>query len=164
MRLSFDRLDNVDFPRHGELFTLEWDAQRATLGADRNTLVFWTTAGSALSAAPGVQSYFPLGGFLNLSGVNAEVLSGPHFGVTRLVYLRKIGSGADGVFDVPTYVGLSAEAGNVWQRRGDAGFASARKDGAAFIGLETLFRPVYVGTGYDQAGTMSYYLFLGRTF
>ena len=26
VRLSFDRLDSVDFPRHGELFTLEWDA------------------------------------------------------------------------------------------------------------------------------------------
>lgn len=181
VRFSFDRLDSVDFPRHGELFTLEWDAQRAALGADRNadtakldwllarsrdrnTLVFWTTAGSALSAAPGVQNYFPLGGFLNLSGVNAEALSGPHFGIARLVYLRKIGSGADGLFDVPTYVGLSAEAGNVWQRRGDAGFASARKDGAAFLGLETPFGPVYFGTGYDQTGTMSYYLFLGRTF
>ncbi len=180
-RVSFDRLDNVAFPRHGELFTLEWDAQRTALGADRNadtaqldwlvarsrernTLVFWTSAGSALSAAPGVQNYFPLGGFLNLSGVNASALGGPHFGIARLVYLRKIGSGADGLFDVPTYVGLAAEAGNVWQRRGDASLSSARKDGAAFVGLETLFGPVYIGTGYDQTGTMSYYLFLGRTF
>ncbi len=181
VRQSFDRLDSVDFPRHGELFTLEWDAQRTALGADRNadsaqldwlfarsiernTLVFWTSAGSALSAAPGVQNYFPLGGFLNLSGVNAAALSGPHFAIARLIYLRKIGSGADGLFDVPTYLGLSAEAGNVWQRRGDASFASARKDGAAFVGLGTPFGPLFVGTGYDQSGTMSYYLYLGRTF
>jgi NTE family protein len=75
-----DRRDSVAFPRHGERFTLEWDAQRNTLGADidiaqldwliarsrgRNTLVIWTTAGSALTAAPGMQNCFPLGGFLN---------------------------------------------------------------------------------------------------
>ena len=172
VRLSFDRLDSVDFPRHGELMVLEWDAQRASLGADRdadtakadwllarsrgrNTLAFWTSAGTALSAAPGVQNYFPLGGFLNLSGVTAAALSGPHFAIARLVYLRKIGSGADGLFDVPTYVGLAAEAGNVWQQRGDASFASLRKDGAAFLGLDTLFGPVYVGAGYDQTGSMS---------
>jgi NTE family protein len=181
VRLSFDRLDSVDFPRHGELFTVEWDAQRASLGADRagdtaqldwlvarslgrNTLVFWTSAGSALSGAPGVQNYFPLGGFLNLSGVTAAALSGPHFGIARLVYLRKIGSGADGLFDVPTYLGLAGEAGNVWQRRGDASFASARKDGAAFLGLETPLGPAYIGAGYDQTGSISYYLSLGRTF
>jgi len=181
VRLSFDRLDSVDFPRHGELFTLEWDAQRAALGADRgadtaqldwllarslgrNSFIFWTSAGSALSASPGVQNYFPLGGFLSLSGVNAAALSGPHFGIARLIYLRKIGSGSDGLFDVPTYIGLSAEAGNVWQQRGDASFASTRKDGATFVGLETPLGPVYLGAGYDQTGTMSYYLFLGRTF
>ncbi|MBS0394650.1 MAG: patatin-like phospholipase family protein [Proteobacteria bacterium] len=181
VRMSFDRLDSVDFPRRGELFTLEWDAQRAALGADsdadaatldwlvarsagRHTLIFWTGAGSALSGRPGVQNYFPLGGFLNLSGVTAAALSGPHFGVARLVYLRKIGSGSDGLFDVPTYLGLSAEAGNVWQQRGEASFASLRKDGAGFVGLETPLGPLYLGVGYDQAGSMSYYLFLGRTF
>ncbi|MBS0373252.1 MAG: patatin-like phospholipase family protein [Proteobacteria bacterium] len=181
VRLSFDRLDSVAFPRHGELFTLEWDAERAGLGADRdgdsarldwliarsrgrNTLLLWTTAGSTLTAQPGVQNYFPLGGFLNLSGVTAGALSGPHFGIGRLVYLRRLGSGSDGLFDLPTYVGLAAEAGNVWQQRGEASFASLRKDGAAFLGLDTLFGPVYLGAGYDQAGSMSYYLFLGRTF
>jgi NTE family protein len=91
-------------------------------------------------------------------------LSGPHFEIARLVNLRRIGSGAKGLFDVPTYVGLSAEAGNVWQQRGDASLASARKDGAAFVGLDTPLGPVYLGTGYDQAGIVSYCLLLGRTF
>ena len=65
---------------------------------------------------------------------------------------------------MPTYLGLSVEAGNVWQQRGEASFASLRKDGAGFVGLETPLGPLYVGVGYDQAGSMSYYLFLGRTF
>jgi NTE family protein len=181
VRLSVDRLDSVNFPRHGELFVLEWDAQRAALGADRdgntarmdwllarsggqNTLILWTSAGTALSAPQGVQNYFPLGGFLNLSGINAGALSGPHFGIARLVYLRKVGTGGPSIFDVPTYVGMSLEAGNVWQQRGAMSFGSARKDASLFFGLDTLLGPLYIGTGYDQSGSTSYYLFLGRTF
>jgi NTE family protein len=181
VRLSVDRLDSVNFPRHGELFVLEWDAQRAALGADRdgntarmdwllarsvgqNTLILWSSAGTALSAPQGVQNYFPLGGFLNLSGINAGALSGPHFGIARLVYLRKVGTGGPSIFDVPTYVGMSLEAGNVWQQRGAMSFGSARKDASLFFGLDTLLGPLYIGTGYDQSGSTSYYLFLGRTF
>ncbi len=136
-RLSVDRLDSVNFPRHGELFVLQWEGQRVGLGADQNadraqfdrlvarsrgrhTLVFRASGGSALTTTSGVQRYFPLGGFLNLSGVPAASLSGPHFGVARLVYLRRLGRSGEGLFDVPTYLGVSAEAGNVWQRRSDA--------------------------------------------
>ena len=181
VRASFDRLDSVNFPRRGQLLVVEWDAQRTQLGADRaadrakldwlvaasrdrHTLIFSTSAGSALSAAPGVQNYFPLGGFLNLSGVSAGALAGPHFGIGRLLYLYRIGGGAAGFFDVPTYVGVAAEAGNVWQRRADASFGSLRKDGAAFIGFDTFLGPLYLGAGYDQTGRTSYYLVLGRTF
>ncbi len=180
-RLSMDRLDSVNFPRHGELLVLQWDAQRIGMGSDRDadtaqvdwlvarsvgrhTLMFRATGGSTLSATSGVQNYFPLGGFLNLSGVPASALSGPHFGIARLIYLRKIGKGGEGIFDVPTYVGLSVEAGNVWQRRSDVSFKSARKDGAAFLGIDTLLGPAYIGVGYDQLGSSTYYLSLGRTF
>ena len=180
-RLSVDRLDSVNFPRHGESFVMQWNGQRLGLGADRdadtaqfdwllagsrerNTLVFRVSGGSTLTSTPGVQNYFPMGGFLNLSGVPAGALSGPNFGIARLVWLRRIGRDSDGLFDVPTYVGVSAEVGNVWQRRADISFGSARKDGAAFLGLDTPLGPVYLGLGYDRLGGTSYYLSLGRTF
>ena len=180
-RLSVDLLDSVNFPRHGEFFQLEWDAQRAALGAGhvgdsvrmdwlaarslgRNTLVFSTSGGSSLTASQGVQNLFTVGGFLNLSGLGADSLSGPHFGVARLVYLRRIGAGGQGLFDVPTYLGASLEAGNVWQQRGDASFGGTHKDGALFVGIDSLLGPLYLGAGYDTNGTTSYYLFLGRTF
>ena len=181
VRMSGDRLDSVNFPRHGELFVLQWDAHRAALGGDhnadtaqfdwlvarskgRNTLLAWTSAGSSVSGVSGVQNYFPLGGFLALSGVPTGTLAGPHFGMARLIYLRKIGKGGEGLFDVPTYIGVATELGNVWQRRGDASFRSARKDEAAFLGLDTALGPVYLGAGYDQTGSTSYYLSLGRSF
>ena len=180
-RLSVDLLDSVNFPRHGEFFQLEWDAQRTALGADRggdslrmdwlvarsrgrDTLVFSTSAGTSLTTPQGVQNLFTLGGFLNLSGLGADSLSGPHFGIARLVYLRKIGKGGQDLFDVPTYLGASVEAGNVWQQRGEASFGGARKDGSLFLGIDSLLGPLYLGAGYDTTGTTSYYLFLGRTF
>ena len=181
VRLSFDRLDSVNFPTHGELMVLEVDRQRSALGADRdaatatlnwllarsherNTLILWTSAGSALSAAPGVQNYFPLGGFLSLSGVSAGAIAGPHFGIGRLIYLRKLTGGEPTLFGMPAYLGASLEAGNVWQRRSDASFATTLKDGSLFLGLDTPFGPAYLGTGYGQGGHTAYYLFLGRTF
>ena len=180
-RLSVDLLDSVNFPRHGELFQLEWDAQRAALGAGRaydsvrmdwlvarsrgpDTVVFSTSGGSSLTAQPGVQNLFTLGGFLSLSGLGADSLSGPHFGIARLVYLRRVGAAGEGLFSVPTYLGASVEAGNVWQQRREASFGSARKDGSVFVGVDSLLGPLYVGAGYDTTGVTSYYLFLGRTF
>lgn len=180
-RFTVDRLDSVNFPRHGNSFSLEWDAQRAGLGATevgdraradwliadsrgRNTLVFWTTAGTALTTLTGAQSEYLLGGFMNLSGLPANSLAGPHFAIARLVYLRKISAGGEGLFELPAYLGLSAEAGNVWNERHDIRFSTARKDGSAFLGLDTLIGPAYAGAGYDEGGHLSYYLFLGRTF
>lgn len=180
-RLSLDRLDSVNFPRHGNALTIEWDGQRQSLGATeagdrakldwliadsrgRNTMIFWTSAGSALTTLHGVQSDYQMGGFLNLSGLTANSIAGPHFAIARLVYLRKISSGGEGLLELPAYLGLSAEAGNVWAARHDISIASARKDGAAFIGLDTLLGPAFLGAGLDEGGHASYYLFLGRTF
>jgi NTE family protein len=59
---------------------------------------------------------------------------------------------------------VSFEAGNVYSRRGDLGWNSARKDGSVFLGLDTLLGPLYIGSGYDELGHSAYYLFLGRTF
>jgi NTE family protein len=111
-----------------------------------------------------LRSLFSLGGFLNLSGRKADSLTAPHFGITRLLLYRQIGRGGPGFFDVPTYIGLSLEAGNVWQRRGDASFGSTRKDASLFLGLDTPIGPVYLATGFEDGGTAAFYLFLGRTF
>ena len=65
---------------------------------------------------------------------------------------RRIGSGQDGLFDVPTYLGFSLELGNVWQRRSDVSVDSALLNGAAFLGFDTLLGPVYVAAGFGEGG------------
>jgi NTE family protein len=180
-RFSYDKLDSIYFPRRGQQFDLEWDGERARLGADReydafqmnwliarsfdrDTLIFWTNAGTTLDSLNTPENAFTLGGFLNLSGLPPRYLAGPHFGIARLMYYRRIGRGGSGVFDFPAYAGMSIEAGNTWNDRADISFSNTRKDASVFLGVDTPLGPVYLATGFDEGGDKAFYLFLGRTF
>jgi NTE family protein len=183
-KFSYDRLDNVHFPREGQTFTLQWDANRTNLGADiasdkvqadwlmarsrgRNTILLWTSAGSTLDGnfkPNALPEFYSLGGFFNLSGLAPQSLYGPHYAIARAIYFRKIGSGGEGFFEFPAYIGASFELGNTYQQRGDISYGSAHKDGSVFVAFDTFLGPVYLGTGYDQSGNSAFYLFLGRTF
>jgi NTE family protein len=177
---SVDRLDDVYFPRSGELFTLQWHGPREGLGAeaDADRISFdWQLARSrgrstlALSASGGarvsgdvdaVQDFYSLGGLFNLSGLSPDAISGPHFGIARAIFYRRIGKGQEGFLNVPTYLGASLELGNVWQNRSDMDFSSARTNGAVFLGFDTFLGPVYLAAGFDEEGGRSFYLLLGR--
>ena len=183
-KFSYDRLDNVHFPREGQTFSLQWDANRTNLGADnasdkvqadwlmarssgRNTVLLWTSAGSTLDGAfrpNALPEFYSLGGFFNLSGLAPSSLYGPHYAIARAIYFRKIGSGGEGFFEFPAYLGMSLELGNTYEHRGDISYASTHKDASVFLAFDTFLGPVYLGTGYDQLGNSAFYLFLGRTF
>jgi NTE family protein len=183
-KFSYDRLDNVHFPRDGQTFTLQWDANRTNLGADiasdkvqadwltarsrgRNTILFWTSAGTTLDGnfkPNALPEFYSLGGFFNLSGLAPQSLYGPHYAIARAIYFRKIGSGGEGFFEFPAYIGMSLEIGNTYAHRGDISYASTHKDGSVFVAFDTFLGPVYLGTGYDESGNSAFYLFLGRTF
>jgi NTE family protein len=181
-RFSYDRLDDVNFPRSGQSLLMEWRGERTGLGSGRsadlltgdwllarssgrNTLVLWASGGANLdSDTVDVRTRFSLGGFLNLSGIAPDSISGNDFAIARLLYYRKIGSGGEGFLNVPAYLGVSYEVGNVWESRSDASFSGARQNGSLFLGLDTLIGPVYLGAGVGEQGDNAFYLFLGRTF
>ena len=184
LKFSVDLLDNVHFPREGQTFTLQWDAQRNDLGADfasdrvsadylwahstgRNTLLLWTSAATTLDGdikSTLLPEFYSLGGFFNLSGLAPSSLYGPNYAITRAIYFRRISRGGEGFLEFPAYIGMSLELGNAWQERSEMSFGSARKDGALFLAFDTFLGPVYLGSGYDTRGHSAYYLFLGRTF
>jgi NTE family protein len=182
VRFTYDRLDDINFPHSGQLATLQWSGDRNVTGVGQTSdqvtasYIGAYTFGRdtlSLSAAGGVtlQSHvtqlnlqFPLGGFLNLSGLREYSLLGPDFGIARLLYYRQIGRGGPGYLDVPTYLGLSLEIGNVWQSRSEASFGNTQKDASVFLGMDTFLGPLYVATGFDDHGHQAFYLFLGRTF
>jgi len=182
-QFSVDQLDDVRFPHNGQLASIEWNSEKYEVGSDkpfdrlslnyltagtfgRETAMFWVSGGATFNQTNplDVRTQYPLGGLFNLSGIPAESLAGPQFAIARVLLYRKIGRGGDGPFDFPTYVGVSLEAGNVYQKLGDINFASARKDASIFLGIDTLLGPIYLATGYESHGKEAFYLFLGRTF
>jgi NTE family protein len=182
VRLSYDRLDDINFPRRGQQAVLQYSAYRNASGivqaADqvtgsyigaysfgRDTVAFSAAGGTTLQAnVTDLNLQFPLGGFLNLSGLRADSLLAPNYGIARALYYRQIGRGGPGYFDLPTYLGLSLEMGNVWQNRSEASFGNTERDASIWLGLDTFIGPVYIAAGFDTHGNQQYYLFLGRPF
>jgi NTE family protein len=181
MRFSYDRLDSTTFPRSGQALTLQVRAEQAGRGAEgsdtftfdwrgawssgKNTAVAWLSGGSTIGGSDtNVRAYFPLGGFLNLSGLAAQSLAGPHYAIARVLYVRTVGRGGEGVLNVPAYAGISYELGNVWANRSEISIGSARNDASLFFGADTYIGPAYLAVGYDEGGSTAFYLFLGRSF
>jgi NTE family protein len=181
-RYSLDTLDSAAFPRRGTSATLELRSQVANrriervsdaLSIDlrqvrswgRHTAVAWVSGGALLNSQyVDERSWYSLGGFLNLSGLPGQRLTGPNYGMARLIYYRRLGNGGQGLLDVPMYAGLSAEAGNVWDRRGDISLSSARKDFSVFVGVDTFLGPAWFAAGFDSRGKRAFFLSLGRGF
>jgi NTE family protein len=181
LRFSYDRLDSANFPHRGQALTLGLRAEESAHGVDgtdlltfdwraaltrgKNTALAWISGGSTVGGSEQqVRTYFPLGGFLNLSGTPAQSLAGPHYAIARVLLLRSVGHGGEGVLNVPAYGGISLELGNVWASRSDISISSSRRDAALFFGADTYLGPAYLAVGYDADGSTAFYLFLGRSF
>jgi NTE family protein len=181
LRFGYDQLDSANFPRNGTAFTLNLRAENAARGAEgsdllamdwrsawsagKNTLVAWVSGGSAIGGSTqNPRTFYSLGGFLNLSGLPAQALAGPHYAIARGIYLRSVGTGGEGVLNVPAYAGVSVEVGNEWEFRNQIGFDSLRHDASLFFGADTYLGPAYLAAGFDDQGGTAFYLFLGRTF
>ena len=176
--LRFDSMDNSHFPRKGVLANVRWDLSRPGMGADHkfdtlegNYLQTWSRGKSSLQVGlsfattqgshNNVQDFFPLGGFLRLSGIERGEISGPHAGLARLIYYRQVGDTTGGLFETPIYLGVSAEAGNVWQTRDDIGFDTLSLNGSVFLGLDSFVGPIYFAAGFAEDGQSNVYLFIG---
>ncbi len=177
-RFAYDKLDDAYFPTKGSRLDLDWSMSRSGLGAysdfdtvhadmttvksiGKNTFQLGLNLSSTIQSDTQIQEYFPLGGFLNLSGLSRGQLSGPHAGVARMVYYRRMGETGGGVFDLPWYLGGSLETGNVWQNRSDINAQTLIFNGSLFTGLDTFFGPLFLAAGFAEGGETSFYLFLG---
>jgi len=176
-QLRFDTLDNARFPRRGMRSDLKWTMSRPGFGADyksdtmegeiaqtwsrgKNSLQLGLSYATTLESDNAVQDFFPLGGFLRLSGLGRGEISGPHAALAKLVYYRRVGD-TSGILDTPIYLGASAEAGNVWQSRSDMDFSSMMLNGSVFAGFDTFVGPVYIAAGFSEHGESNFYLFVG---
>ncbi|MDH3762659.1 MAG: patatin-like phospholipase family protein [Gammaproteobacteria bacterium] len=177
VKLSIDDVDNLYFPRAGIFGDLEWRFSREDLGDDsdyeqglltalgvksweRNTVTgglrYFTTPDDNAS----VESLFRAGGFLRLSGLQSNELSGQHYAQLTVNYRRQILD-----FNlIPTYVGASLEVGNVWNNKADISFDNTINAGSIYLGFDTFVGPLYFAYGRAERGRSSFYVFLGRIF
>ncbi|MDR2215593.1 MAG: patatin-like phospholipase family protein, partial [Nevskiaceae bacterium] len=179
LRYVVDDLNDLAFPQRGGGLTLEWRryedsafdyAPADTLAFDWRQFVSWGRNRAALWLSAGAtwnddvlaeRNQFRLGGFLNLSGLPRDVLSGANYGIARLIYFRQVGQGGEGIFGMPMYVGMSVEAGDVWGTRREFGSTRPRTDASVFLGLDSFLGPAYLSYGYDSAGHTALFLSLG---
>ena len=176
-RFTVDTLDNVNFPREGASGKIEWLGSRTSLGADqdydqllvnsvvanswgRNTLALGFRFESTRSGTTPLQGLSRLGGFFDLSGYYDNELSGQHVGRVLGTYYRRIGD----IALLPTYVGFTAELGNVWDARSEISLDNSVAAGSLWIGADTPIGPVYLAYGSAEGGLSTIYVFVGKMF
>jgi len=170
---AYDTLDSIYFPREGLFGSAIWVASRESLGADDDFDQYLFNVSGAKSwgghtllssirfettddnDAP-IQSRFRTGGFLRLSGLQQNELSGQHVASVYLGYMYRM---TDRL--VPTYVGASFETGNVWEESSDI-MDDNLLAGSVFVGADTVLGPLYVAYGHAEGGDDALYLFLGQ--
>ena len=103
---------------------------------------------------------YRLGGFLNLSGLNPDELSGQHIGIATLAYYQRVGD----IALLPVYIGGTIELGNTWQDRSDISLNNSIFAGSVFMGVDSILGPIYVAIGLSEGGQSALYFYIGRTF
>jgi NTE family protein len=176
-RFYVDTLDNVFVPTQGNKGRIEYATSREALGSDsdydqarlawsraftrgRSSLVGAVRFDYSLDDDTPPESLFRIGGFLNLSGLRPNQLSGPYAGEIALVAYRRI---LDAKL-LPAYIGGSIEYGNVWQDKDDIAFDNAILNGSLFLGADTPIGPLYTGFGFAEGGRYTVFLYLGPAF
>jgi len=177
-KLQFDTQDDSRFPRRGYRANLGWDASRRSFGASedyesfsadfdsawshgKNTVRLGLSYATSFGADDQLQAYYPMGGFLRLSGLAQGQISGPHTALGRLVYYRLISDYTGGLFEVPIYIGASVETGNAWMSRAEMGLDSALTNGSVFAAFDTYLGAIYIAAGFAEGGKQTWYLSIG---
>ena len=176
-----DTLDSVTWPRHGLLASVDVLRSVRAFGADgdddtircevasaasigRNVLFASVEAQRSSDLATSFRSSYRLGGFLRISGLPQDELTGTRGGLVRLLYYRELTRFDLGSLTQRMYAGISFEAGNAYGPDDPVSWASLRRAGSVYAGADTVIGPVYLGLGYAEGGRKSVYLIIGQRF
>ena len=177
LELSDDKVDNVNFPRTGHYGKVEYRVDREGYGASsnydqavldyihpftwgRNTVMGRIYGLSTVAGTAPIEAQARMGGFLRLSGLQENQLSGQYAGLVSLIYMRRIGD----IQLLKSYLGASLERGNVWQDSKDVSYKNSTTAGSVFLGMDTPVGPLYFAYGRADTGDHSFYIYLGPRF
>ena len=174
MELQADRLDDLYYPSNGHFLSARYRVNRTGLGSSqdyeqalfearlaksigKNTFLFRVDYRTTTNGVAPPERLFRAGGLFNLSGFEINQFSGQHFGLLSTQYRRKFFSST--IADVS--LGASLELGNVWDDTSDIDFDSALVAGSLFLGADTGIGPMFLGYGFAEGGTGTFYLYVG---
>ncbi len=182
LELEYDRLDDRFLPTKGLYSQLKYTDSVESLGADvdfdqlefslysshtfgRHNILWGGQYNTSLNNNTSLNDEVPVygwytgGGFLNMSGYEANSLIGPHYGLVFAGYRYQV---AQSGF-LPGYVGTTLEYGNVATERDDI-FDDGRINGSFYFAYKTPLGPVYLGIGWSEERRPVYFLRFGTIF
>jgi NTE family protein len=181
-KLVIDTIDNLNFPRYGLYFEADGFLSDTNLGADysygmyqgkiavpltfgKSTIMPLVKGGSCRSLDTELDGvvFFSLGGFQNLSGMYPDQIQGNQMLFGELQYFYRIWH-LPKMIGKNIYLGLTAEAGNVWNDPEDSSLNDLIGAGSLFLGLETLIGPIYLAYGRAEGNQGAFYFYLGHMF
>ena len=172
-----DSLDDATFPTRGMVMDGRIEFYQPWMGSatsaevlrldltgatafDRYHLLAGVRAVSARSDSVSLQAIDFLGGLGNLSGYGERELAGSQLVLARTLLMRRMGD-TQQLFALPTYLGVSFEAGNVWDDRRDFGMNDLIYAGSVYMGIDTPLGPVFLGYGRSNEDRSAVYLNFG---
>jgi len=172
-----DSLDDATFPSRGTLMDARVEFYQPWMGSETSAEVLrfdltrastfgryhalgGVRAVSARSDELSLQALDFLGGLGNLSGYGERELGGSQLFLTRLLLMRRMGD-VQQLFSLPTYLGVSVEAGNAWDQRRDFGLDDLIYAGSLYLGVDTPLGPMFLGYGRSSSDRSAVYLNFG---
>jgi NTE family protein len=178
--VTCDSMDDIAFPSSGSFLSAKWflpvdsfaegQDETAQVRADHaiplgeSSLVLGGEFSTVIGTPQSVQSFFPLGGFLRLSGLPSESISGPTVALAHAVYFLPLQSRGLESRALTWYGGASLEFGNAFAELGDVSLPLLHPAGSLFLGVDTFLGPAYLGYGLSEGGEHSVFMVLGRVF
>jgi len=178
--LTVDTVDSLSLPSEGSLGRVLVTAPAEWMGGDqesylrsqfdkaltwnRTTLTLGAEFDTALDDQDALQNAFPLGGFLRLSGLGRDSVSGAHVGLARAVTWTELGRHGMDYRSLRFNLGASLEAGQTWSDRDDISASDLRYSGSLFVAVQTIFGPIFLGFGLTEPGETAIFLVFGNVF
>ena len=148
-------IDKDDSSRAGGVADAAWSF-------DKDSFLNFQVRAGGITGTRGIDVIedFNLGGFLSLSGLRTNQLTGNYMAFGRMVGYHQIATLP--VIGRAVYVGASLEAGNTWRNSSAVSLIDMYTAGSVFVAADTWLGPFYVAYGLASGGQRSFYLYLGR--
>lgn len=175
--LSYDDLDDIDFPKNGTLVRAGYSRSLDALGSTGNfsefsgevtkpfiinsTRIIYRGEFSVTEGNRPTGRSFTLGGFLDLSGYTQNSLLATSYHVNRLIVLEPLDEGSS-LLGYKLFAGASLELSSLLSSSDSIRDVGVISSGSVFLGANTPLLPVYVGVGTAEGGNHSFYLVVGR--